>query len=80
MDQPSTEETAVITTMCPCCCTQVTLAVSAVILARHMPTGDGAITSRCEFCSTWVCVLLSLDEVMRAVFAGASAIDIETVP
>jgi hypothetical protein len=79
-EQENPKEAAVITTTCPHCHTEQTLGVRAVILARHLPTGDGAITYHCMSCRTPVCLLLTWEEVMHAVFAGARAIDIETVP
>ena len=69
-----------IETMCPLCRSQVTLDAAAVIVGRRLPVGDGTATFRCTACRNPVCLVLTEDEVMTAVFAGALAVDVETVP
>ena len=51
-----------------------------VVLTRRLPDGTGTLTYLCSRCCSLVSLPLNLEEVMAAVFAGAKAIDIESLP
>jgi hypothetical protein len=61
---------------CPSCGTEV---LGVVVLGRHLPAGDGTLTYLCNHSARVVSVRLSFEHVMAAVFAGAKAIDVESV-
>ena len=59
-------------------CGDVIVEHDDVVLTRRLPSGSGALTYPCRHCGSLVCVPLSSQDVMAAVFAGARAIDIES--
>ncbi len=63
---------------CPSC-GEILVAANDVVLTRHLPDGDGALTYRCGHCSTLRSAPVNVGDVMTAVFAGVQPIDVESI-
>lgn len=64
---------------CSTCHTWQAVDVDRVVLTRRLPTGDGTLLYCCPACYSTAAVPLDAGAVMRAVFAGASAVDQEAL-
>ena len=69
-----------IQTTCPFCRSAVAVTVGAVVLGRRLPAGDGTASYLCLACGRVVSQELTCEDVMTAVFAGAHAFDVTSVP